>query len=65
MNFLRVRDLLIVPDFGMKGDERAVGVLREVHPRHAVESVDCRELAEEGGLLHCLTWQASWNEESR
>jgi len=46
MNFLRVRDLLIVPIFGMKGDERALGNLTDVHPGHAVEGVDCRGLAE-------------------
>ena len=57
INFLRVRDLLIVPVFGMKGDERALGVLRDLHPGYAVQAVDCRELAEEGGLIHCVTWQ--------
>jgi agmatine deiminase len=65
MNFLRVRDVLIVPVFGMKGDERALGILREVHPGYAVEAVECCKLAREGGLLHCVTWQASWNEVSR
>ena len=58
MNFLRVRDLLIVPTFGMKGDEQAIDILGDVHSGYAVETVDCRELAEEGGLLHCATWQA-------
>ena len=58
MNFLRVRDLLIVPIFGMKGDERALGVIRNVHPGLAVDAVDCRDLAEEGGSIHCVTWQA-------
>ena len=48
MNFLRVRDLLIVPVFGMKGDERALGILRDVHPGFAVEAVECGELAERG-----------------
>ena len=65
MNFLRVRDVLIVPTFGMKGDERVLGILRDVHPGYAVEAVECCKLAREGGLLHCVTWQASWNEESR
>jgi agmatine deiminase len=58
MNFLRDRDLLMVPTFGMKGDERALGILRDVHPGYAVETVDCRRLAEEGGSIHCITWQA-------
>jgi agmatine deiminase len=58
MNFLRVRDLLIVPTFGIKGDERALGILGEVHPGYAVETVACGGLAEMGGSIHCVTWQA-------
>ena len=51
MNFLRVRDLLIVPCFGLKGDERALGILRDVHPEYVVDAVQCGKLAGEGGLL--------------
>ena len=50
---------LIVPVFGMGGggDGRAMGILRDLHPEYGVESVECRELATEGGLLSCVTWQ--------
>ncbi len=58
MKFLRVRDVVIVPVFGMKVDDRALSVLRDVHPGLAVEAIECRELAAAGGLLHCVTWQA-------
>lgn len=58
INFLRVGDVLIVPAFKMRGDERARAILRDVHPGVSVESVGCRELAAEGGSIHCVTWQA-------
>ena len=58
MNILRVRDVLIVPVFGLSGDDRAVRTLRKVHPSYVVDSLDCSEPAEEGGLVHCVTWQA-------
>ncbi len=58
INFLRVRDLLIVPVFGLKADDQPIRMLLELHPGYAVEVVDCRELALEGGLLRCVTWQA-------
>lgn len=58
INFLRVHHLLIVPVFGLRGDERALGILRDAHPGFAVEAVECRDLAEEGGSIHCVTWQA-------
>lgn len=57
-NFVRVRELVIVPTFGLRGDEQAIRRLGELHPGHAVEPVDCRALAADGGLLHCVTWQA-------
>jgi len=63
INFLRVRDVLIVPTFGMRGDVRALGILRDVHPGFVVEAVECRDLAEEGGSIHCVTWQARLNGE--
>lgn len=58
MNFLRIRDLLIVPVFGLNGVDRAMAILSDVHPGYAIEAVACRDLAEEGGLLHCVTWHA-------
>jgi agmatine/peptidylarginine deiminase len=58
MNFLRIRGVVIVPTFGLSGDRPALDALKDVHPGHAVEPVDCRALAPEGGLLHCVTWQA-------
>jgi agmatine/peptidylarginine deiminase len=58
MNFLRIRGVVIVPTFGLSGDRPALDAVKDVHPGHAVEAVDCRALALEGGLLHCVTWQA-------
>jgi agmatine/peptidylarginine deiminase len=58
MKFLRIGHLLIVPTFGMKGDERALRTLSHAYPGIVVEAVECRELAEEGGSLHCVTWHA-------
>jgi agmatine deiminase len=58
MNFLRVENLLIVPVFGLEGDGRAIEIVMKTHPRHSVETIDCRNMADEGGLIHCVTWQA-------
>jgi agmatine deiminase len=59
MNFLRVRDVLVVPTFGTQEDQHALGILCDLHPRSSVETIDCHELAAEGGVLHCVTWQSS------
>lgn len=57
MNFLQIGDLLIVPTFGMRGDERALGILRDAYAGREVKALECRELAEDGGLIRCVTWQ--------
>ena len=61
MNFLRAGCALIVPTFGLPGDRRALDVLDDLHPGHAIEPLDCGTLASEGGGPHCATWQAIMN----
>jgi agmatine/peptidylarginine deiminase len=57
MNFLRIRDVLIIPTSGLSLDRPALGVFKDVHPGHVVEFVDRRAVTFEGGLLHCVMWQ--------
>ena len=66
INFLRVGELMIVPRFGIRGDDRAFGMLRDLHPGHSVKALECRGLADNGGAIRCATWQAqltdrTWN----
>ncbi len=55
-NFLMVRGLIVLPRFGIPEDEAAKQVLVEQAPHHAIESIDCSDLAREGGVLNCVTW---------
>lgn len=55
VNFLHVGNLIIVPAFGFEEDEMAVQTLREQYPESTIESLDCMDLAMEGGLFHCVT----------
>lgn len=58
VNFLIVNDGLLVPTFRQaKHDDHALGLLRELFPRHTVTGIDCLDLVEEGGTLHCITQQ--------
>jgi agmatine/peptidylarginine deiminase len=49
MNFLRIGDLLIVPTFGMRGDQRALGILRDAYPGHEIQALFCRDLQKREG----------------
>jgi agmatine deiminase len=55
-NFLMVRGLIILPAFGIPEDETARQVLIERAPQSTIESIDCLDLAQEGGVLNCVTW---------
>ncbi len=58
VNFLTVNDGVLVPTFRQrKNDDSALGVLRELFPERKVVGIDCLELVEEGGSLHCISQQ--------
>ncbi|MBB5351018.1 agmatine deiminase [Haloferula luteola] len=58
VNFLIVNGGLLVPTFRQgRNDDRALGTLRELFPDREVVGIDCLDLVEEGGTLHCLTQQ--------
>lgn len=59
MNFVRAGNVLVVPTFGSAGDRRALDMLGDLHPDHAIEPLDCMLLASGGGGPHCATWQAT------
>jgi agmatine deiminase len=58
VNFLRVRNLIIVPSYDIPEDRVALDLLRSVFKASDTEicQLSCRELAEEGGVLNCVTW---------
>jgi agmatine deiminase len=58
VNFLIVNGGVLVPTFRQtKNDERALGLLREVFGSREVCGIDCLDLVEEGGTLHCISQQ--------
>lgn len=58
INFLRVDNLVILPQFGIAEDRPAEKACQAVFGENvAVEVVDCSELARSGGVLNCVSWQ--------
>jgi len=56
VNFLRVGNLVIVPAHGIPEDGEAVRVLQELLPKATIISLDCQEIACEGGCWNCVSW---------
>lgn len=58
VNFLIINDAVIAPSFQQaKNDERAAGILGELFPGRKVVTIDCLDLVQEGGALHCISQQ--------
>ena len=58
LNFLIVNDGLLVPTFRQPhNDDRALGILRDLFPGRTAVPIDCLDLVEEGGSLHCISQQ--------
>lgn len=56
MNYLHMQGIVIVPVFGMKEDEVAIKQFEQLFTGHTIEVVYSNELAKEGGVLNCVTW---------
>jgi len=58
VNFLIVNGGVLVPTFRQKtNDSRALGIIREMFPGRDITGIDCLDLVEEGGSLHCISQQ--------
>ena len=58
VNFLIVNGGVLVPTFRQgKNDDRALGMIRELFHGREVIGIDCLDLVEEGGTLHCISQQ--------
>jgi agmatine deiminase len=58
VNFLILNHAVLVPTFRQgKNDERALGIIREQFPDREIVPIDCLDLVQEGGTLHCISQQ--------
>ena len=56
INYLEVGDKIIVPTFGIPEDKQALRYIKAANPDSIVRGFRMREIARNGGALHCITW---------
>ena len=56
INYLEVGTKIIVPTFGIPEDKQAMEYIRDLNPIAEVKGFRMREIAQNGGALHCITW---------
>ena len=58
VNFLILNHAVLVPTFRQrKNDDRALGMIAEQFPDREIIPIDCLDLVQEGGTLHCISQQ--------
>jgi agmatine deiminase len=58
VNYLEIGNLIIFPIFEIPGnkDKEAIKIITEAFPNHIIETVNINKIANEGGLLNCISW---------
>ena len=56
VNFLRVADLILLPAYGVRDDEKAFRRLESLCPQVTIVPVQSTKLARNGGILNCVSW---------
>ena len=55
LNFIKIKDILIVPIYGIDDDDVAVEQIKKFYSGYKVETINLSEIIELGGALHCIT----------
>jgi agmatine deiminase len=57
VNYLRLGSLVLLPTYGCHDDEKATATLERVLPKgSAIIPIRSSKLANEGGVLNCVSW---------
>lgn len=56
INYLQMEKTVIIPTFGIAEDDEAVKQLETIFAGNIIETVESNEIANNGGILNCITW---------
>jgi agmatine deiminase len=56
INYLQMKDVVFIPTFNMKEDNETIRLFEQLFKEKEIIPVDSREIAKEGGILNCITW---------
>ncbi|MDP4797898.1 MAG: agmatine deiminase family protein [Crocinitomicaceae bacterium] len=57
VNYYVANDVVLVPNYNDPNDVVANGIIQLLYPNRAVVGIECRNLYEWGGMVHCVTQQ--------
>ncbi|MBK8292295.1 MAG: agmatine deiminase family protein [Flammeovirgaceae bacterium] len=56
INFLQLKDFILLPIFEFAEDEKAIRLFEQLYPNNKIKTIDSREISKDGGVLNCITW---------
>lgn len=56
INYLQMKDTIIIPTFDIKEDDLAVKQLETIFAGQNIQTIESNEIAYDGGILNCITW---------
>jgi agmatine deiminase len=56
VNYLQMEGVIILPTFDIKEDNSVVKQFEKIFCGNIVKTINCNELAVDGGLLNCISW---------
>ncbi len=56
INYLQMKNTVIIPTFGIKEDDLAVRQLETIFAGQTIATIESNEIAYDGGILNCITW---------
>ena len=56
LNYLQMNQAVIVPVFNQATDDIALRILENIFKGKRITTIDCNEIAAEGGVLNCISW---------
>lgn len=60
LNYLQMKDLLLIPVFGIDEDNQAKEQFHQLFPEYSskgqIETIDAKVILEEEGVLNCISW---------
>ena len=56
INYLQVGKKIVMPAFGIPEDKQALKYVQECNPDCEVRQIRMRDIAANGGAMHCITW---------
>lgn len=56
LNYLELKDHIVLPIFGKETDEKAIEKSKEIFPGKEIIAVESNQPAKDTGVINCLTW---------